>query len=126
MASNEAPDATVTHLRQEAGRMIRPIAIGAGPAAAPLAAAALHPVLGAALLVTELVFVLIVFGVVIYGTQEQVDRVFRLLRWLRSRPEPPAPKPKPSHQNNQSRISADQSLEIEQARNAPGCRPIHR
>jgi hypothetical protein len=112
MASNEAPDAVGTRSQQEAGRVIRAIGLGAGPAAAPFAAAALQPVLGAALLATELVFVLIVFGIVVYGTQEQVDWVFRLLRWLRSRPEPPAPAS--LHEDNPPRILAHQPLETVQ------------
>jgi hypothetical protein len=87
MASSEAPDATGTHFRQEASK----VSWAAGPAAFPFAAAALRPVLGIAVLVAELVFVLILFGIVVYGAKEQADRVFRLLRWLRNRPEPPAP-----------------------------------
>ena len=91
MASSGAPNANGTPLRQEAGKVIHTIGLGAGPAAAPFVAAALLPVCGVAVLVAELVFVLILFGIVVYGTQEHADRVFRLLRWLRSRPEPPAP-----------------------------------
>jgi hypothetical protein len=91
MASNEAPDAAGARPEQKADGVIRAIGFGAGTAAAPFATAVLEPVLGAALLAAELVFVLIVFGTVVYGTQEHADRIFRLLRWLRSRPEPPAP-----------------------------------
>jgi hypothetical protein len=100
MASFQAPDPNGTHLPQEARRIIHAIGKGAGPAAAPIAAAALLPVLGVAVLVAELTLVLIVFGIAVYGTQERVDRIFRLLRWLRSRPEPSPPT---SAQENSTR-----------------------
>ena len=90
MVSNEAPDAAGTSPQQKSGGVVRAISFGVGPAAAPIAAVTFHPVLGVALLAAELVFVLTVLGIVVYGAQERADRVFRLLRWLRSRPEPPA------------------------------------
>jgi hypothetical protein len=91
MASNQTPDTSSARPQQEIGRLFHTIGRGAGPVTVPFAAAALQPVLGVALLAAELVFILIVFGIVVYGTHEQADRVFRLLRWLRSRPEPSAP-----------------------------------
>jgi|ERR1035438_6467823 hypothetical protein len=93
MAGNKAPDASGKCSQQEASRATRAIGLGAGPVVAPFAAVALQPVFGAALLAAELVLVLIVLGIVVYGTQDHADRAFRLLRWLRSRPEPPAPIP---------------------------------
>jgi hypothetical protein len=126
ITSNEALDATGTQPRQELSRVIRAISLGAGPAAAPLAATAFDPVLGAALLAAELVFVLIVFGIAVYGPQEQVDRVFRLLRWLRNRPEPPAPIP--AHHGNLPYAPAYQPVETTRAtkdarRSATGIKP---
>jgi len=112
MASNEAPDATGTRPQHETGRVIRVIGLGAGTASAPFAAATLVPVLGAALLAAELAFVLMVFGIAVYGTQERADRVFRLLRWLSGRPEPPAPTS--LHENNPPRAPAHQPSEIVQ------------
>jgi hypothetical protein len=91
MADSGAPDAIGANVRQESSRVIRAIGLSVGPAAAPFAAAALLPEMGAAVLAVELVLTLLVFGIAVYGTQEQADRVFRLLRWLYNRPEPPAP-----------------------------------
>lgn len=108
MANHGAPDAGGTHLRSEAGRII----LGAGPAAAPFTAAAFHPVMGAAVLVTELVFVLIVFGIIVYGTREQADRVFRLLRWLRNCPEPPAPPRLPGITNDAFPATATEMFRV--------------
>src|ERR1035441_7963716 len=110
MANHGAPDAGGTHLRSEAGRII----LGAGPAAAPFTAAAFHPVMGAAVLVTELVFVLIVFGIIVYGTREQADRVFRLLRWLRNCKEPPAPPRLPGITNDAFPATATETFTARQ------------
>lgn len=111
MASNKALDTTGTRPQKGFSPVIRAIGLGAGPAAAPLAAV-LHPVLEAVLLATELIFVLIVFGIVVYGTQEQADRIFRLLRWLRNRPEPPASAS--PHENNSPHTTAHQPQETTQ------------
>jgi hypothetical protein len=94
MASSGTRDAAGTRLRHEASMVIGPISLGVRTAAAPFVAAALLPALGAAVLAAELVFALILFGIVVYGTQEKADRVFRLLRWARNCPEPPAPSGK--------------------------------
>jgi hypothetical protein len=102
MAGSGAPDAIGAHVQREASRVIRAIGLGAGPAAAPFAAAALLPELGAAVLAVELLLTLIVFGIVVYGTQDRVDRVFRLLRWLYNRPEPPAPLSLPGENPSRS------------------------
>ncbi len=91
MTGNQAADSSGKHPQQETGRIIRAIGLGAGPVAAPFIAVALQPVLGAAVLAGEMILVLVVLGIVVYGTQDQAERAFRLLRWLRSQPEPPAP-----------------------------------
>jgi hypothetical protein len=88
MASSGTRDAADRRLRQVNGRAICAIGMSTGPAAAPLAAAACQPILGAAVLAAELVIVLTLFGIIVFGTQEHVDRVFRLLRWIRNCPEP--------------------------------------
>jgi hypothetical protein len=90
MASSGTHDAFGARSRRVTGRAIYAMGMGAGPAAVPLAAAACLPTLGVAVLAAELVIVLTLFGTVVYGTQERVDRVFRLLRWIRNCPEPPA------------------------------------
>jgi len=68
---------------------------GLGVLAAEGAADYLHPALSAALTVADVaipvILVLIVFAVVVRGSQQTCDRVFRLLRWITNRPEPPAP-----------------------------------
>jgi hypothetical protein len=89
MASSETHDGAGARLRQATGGAICAIGMGAGPAVVPLAAAACLPILGVAVLVAEMVIILTLFGIVVYGTQEHVDRVFRLLRWIRNCPEPP-------------------------------------
>ena len=91
MAGSGAPDPIGAHVRHKASKIIRAVGPGAGPAAAPFAAAALLPEMGAAVLAVELILTLIVLGIVVYGTQDRANRVFRLLRWLYNRPEPPAP-----------------------------------
>jgi hypothetical protein len=91
MASSSGRDAPGTHRRPETGRVIGALGLSAAPAAVPFATAALRPVFGIAVLAAELAFALVLSGIAIFGTQEQADRVFRLLRWLRNRAEPPAP-----------------------------------
>lgn len=70
---------------------------GLGIVAAEVAEGALHPALAEALAIADLaipvVIMLIVFAVIIWGSQQTVDRVFRLLRWITNRPEPAAPDP---------------------------------
>lgn len=70
------------------GKIVRAVGLGTGPAAGSLTIA-FEPALGAVVLLTEMAFVLILFAIVVFGTQEQADRVFRLLRWLRNSSEPP-------------------------------------
>lgn len=57
----------------------------------PLGIAMLYPLLGAVLAVVELVMILTVLGTALFGSQTLSERAFRLLRWLRDRPEPPSP-----------------------------------
>lgn len=76
---------------QRAIRQLRVLGLSLSPLAAPLAAAAFNPVLGIIVPMIELIVVLALIGIVVYGHQEQVDRIFRLLRWFRDRAEPPRP-----------------------------------
>jgi hypothetical protein len=69
----------------------RPVGTGLVSAGAPLGTALLHPLLGERLAITELAVILTVLGTALFGSQVLSERAFRLLRWLRNRPEPPAP-----------------------------------
>jgi hypothetical protein len=91
MPGNKTPDASSQYLRQENGRVIRAISLSVAPVAASFAADAHQVVLAAALLAAEAAFTLSVFVIVVYGSRQHAERVFRLLRWLRGCPEPPAP-----------------------------------
>jgi hypothetical protein len=54
----------------------------------------LHPTLIGVLALVDiipLVVVLIVFIVIVKGSERTCERTFRLLRWIVNRPEPPAP-----------------------------------
>jgi len=56
----------------------------------PAAAEVLHPLLGEIITSAEAVVVLVVILMAVFGNQDQRERAFRLLRWLRDRPEPPS------------------------------------
>jgi hypothetical protein len=57
----------------------------------------LHPALGevlaAADVITPVIITLILLTVILFGSKEKVERVFRLLRWIANRPEPAGPAP---------------------------------
>lgn len=63
--------------------------------AAEVAEGALHPAIAEALAIADLAVpvacLLVVLGVIIRGSQQTCDRVFRFLRWMTNRPEPVAP-----------------------------------
>jgi hypothetical protein len=65
--------------------------VGAGVVSigTPLGAAALHPLLGEVMTAVELMVILTVLGTALFGSNTLSERAFRLLRWLRDRPEPP-------------------------------------
>ena len=73
--------------------------LGLGPGAIACASTAerLHSfigeVLSAAMIVVPLVTGVILVAVIVVGSPETSARVFRLLRWLRSKEEPPTPSP---------------------------------
>lgn len=74
----------------------RSVAVGAGSIGSPAAllytghttAAAVLGIAEAALVV---VFIAVLCYMVFFGTEEQCERSFRLLRWLRNEPEPESP-----------------------------------
>jgi len=51
----------------------------------------LHPLLGEVIAIAEIVVVLTVIAVALFGSKTLSERAFRLLRWFANRPEPPAP-----------------------------------
>lgn len=69
----------------------RPVGTGLISVGAPLGVALLHPLLGEAIAIIELAVMLTVLGTALFGSQILSERAFRLLRWLRNRPEPLAP-----------------------------------
>jgi hypothetical protein len=70
--------------------------MGMGLVAAEITEGVLHPALAEALtiadLATPVVMAIIVFIVIVRGSQQTCDRVFRLLRWITNKQEPPAPE----------------------------------
>jgi hypothetical protein len=80
-------------------------AVVAGEGVAAYLQPALREALAAADIVTPLAIVIVLITVILRGSNQTVDRVFRLLRWISNRPEPPAPQPplsqaRPSHTAN--------------------------
>jgi hypothetical protein len=69
----------------------RPIGAAATSIGAPVGVGLLHPMLGAAVFLTELAVSLIILGTALFGAKEYSERAFRLLRWIADRPEPEAP-----------------------------------
>jgi len=69
----------------------RSIGTGAVSIGTPFGVAILHPLLGEAMAVVELIVILTVLGTALFGSQTLSERAFRLLRWLGNRPEPPGP-----------------------------------
>jgi hypothetical protein len=92
-ASVIPPGQTPPTRHQLAGRAR--LSAGLGIATAEGVAGYLHPELAEALAIADVaipvLLVLILFAVVVGGSQETCDRVFRLLRWITNRPEPAAP-----------------------------------
>lgn len=88
MANSEAPGHAGSHSPTQTIRALRVIGLGAVPIAASFAATGFIPVLALIVPVIVLILALTLIGIAVFGPQ---DRVFRLLRWLRDRPEPPRP-----------------------------------
>ncbi len=71
----------------------RSVGIGGASLATPVGIGVLHPVLGEVIAIIEVVVVLTVIGTALFGSPALSERAFRLLRWIRNRPEPQAPAP---------------------------------
>ncbi|MFI6485150.1 hypothetical protein ACIBH1_45080 [Nonomuraea sp. NPDC050663] len=68
----------------------KPVTVGAATLA-PTGLALLHPI-GVVVVCVELALVIVIIGCLLFGSDETVERIFRLLRWIANRPEPPAPR----------------------------------
>ena len=88
MAGSPAPS-----LRERMPR--RPVGVGAAALGTPFGIGVLHPVLGEAFAVIEVVVVLTIIGTALFGSSVLSERAFRLLRWIGNRPEPPEPSVQP-------------------------------
>jgi hypothetical protein len=70
----------------------RPAVTGAASLGTAVGTGMLHPLLGEIVAITEIVVMLTVIAVALFGSKALSERAFRLLRLLGNRPEPPAPK----------------------------------
>jgi hypothetical protein len=70
--------------------------VGAGLAAlgTPVGIGVLHPMLGEAIAVIEVMVVLAIISTALFGSSALSERAFRLLRWSGNRPEPSGPAPR--------------------------------
>jgi hypothetical protein len=64
---------------------------GTGAAGVQCTVGYFHPLIGTAFASADLVTLLAIFAVILYGSDRTCERTFRLLRWAANRPEPPAP-----------------------------------
>jgi hypothetical protein len=69
----------------------RPMSVGVASFGIPASIGMLHPVLGEALTIIEIVVALTIISTALFGNLVLSERAFRLLRWLGNRPEPPKP-----------------------------------
>jgi hypothetical protein len=81
----DSPRVPWRHLCTAAASLGTPVGIGI-----------LHPILGEALAVIEVVAVLTIIATALFASQALSERAFRLLRWFGNRPEPPPPGGKQS------------------------------
>ena len=70
----------------------RPAAAGLTTLGVPAVSWMLHPVLGEVVASVELAVALTILGTALYGSRVLSERAFRLLRWVRNKPEPPTPE----------------------------------
>jgi hypothetical protein len=73
----------------------RAAGIGLTSLAAPVSIAAVAQLPGEIAAAVELLAMLAIIGTALFGSQTLSDRAFRLLRWIRNRPEPPVLAPVP-------------------------------
>jgi hypothetical protein len=69
----------------------RPLGTVVTSLGAPIGLGVLHPMLGEAIAVIEILTVLTILVTALFGSQGLSERAFRLLRWFGNRSEPPAP-----------------------------------
>ena len=72
----------------------RSVGAGAASLATPVSIGILHPVLGEVIAIIEVAVALTIIGIALFGSPALSERAFRLLRWIRNRPEPQAPAPR--------------------------------
>jgi hypothetical protein len=87
----------------------------------------LHPAAAVPLEITDaaipVISGLILLTTIVFGSAETVERVFRLLRWIRNRPEPAAPdSPGPSAGND---LMAQQAATVHEFDVSPSRRRRH-
>jgi hypothetical protein len=80
---------------RRSGRPASKIGIGAGALGVEGFASYLHPALATWLALADVglptLVVLTLLAVILCGSKDKMERVFRFLRWIANRPEPPAP-----------------------------------
>jgi hypothetical protein len=69
----------------------RPAVTGAASLGTPLGIGVLNHLLGEIIATSEVLVVLTIIAVALFGSDALSERAFRLLRWFGNRPEPPAP-----------------------------------
>ena len=72
-------------------RSARSIVAGVTTVGVPVVGEVLHPLLGEIVTIAELLLVLTIVAMALFGDQEARERAYRLLRWISNRPEPPTP-----------------------------------
>jgi hypothetical protein len=72
-------------------RSARSIVAGVATMGIPVMGEVLHPVLCAIVIIVELLLVLTIVVMALFGGPDARERAFRLLRWIGNRPEPPVP-----------------------------------
>lgn len=78
----------------------------------PVVIAMTHPMLAGALVGAELVLLGLVVITFMYGSEDQIERIFRLLRLLKGQPEPAPPAvPRPRRRRPQSQLAAAEQVE---------------
>jgi hypothetical protein len=86
--------------RPGTGKRVLGVSTGAGVLGGEGLAACLHPRLGEALAVADVIVPLtvslVLLAAILLGSSQKCERVFRLLRWIANRPEPPSPAHEPS------------------------------
>jgi hypothetical protein len=75
----------------------RAVGIGIASLGTPAGIGVAHLVLGEVIAAVEVVAALTIIGTALFGSKAFSERAFRLLRWLRNRPEPLGPPGEGGH-----------------------------